>query len=814
MESIIKDVQYGFRNLVKRPGYTAIALLTLALGIGANSAIFSVVNTVILRPFPFATPERLVVIWERSRPGGMPRMVVSAPNFADFRAQNQVFQKMAAYRLQDFTVISGAEPERVRGAQTTADMFTILGIHPVLGRDFQPDEDKPGTPAAAIVSYGFWQRHFGANSAVVGHVVNLNGVSTKIIGVMPADFDFPPPITFRGEARPVKVELWTQLPYALEQGKDNRGGHNLFVLARLKDGMSLENAQADLQTITQHLAHDFPTTNEGWDAFAVPLHQQVIGDVKTALFILPAAVLFVLLIACANVANLLLTKAAGRQREMALRAALGAGRFRLIRQILIESWLLSLFGGAMGLVFAAWALRLITSLAPQNIYRLDQVRLDGSVVIFMLLASLLTATLSGLFPAWQISKTDLVVFLREGVRASDNPARHRFRNGLVVTEIALALLLLTGAGLLVKSFIRLQEVPTGFNPDQLVAMTINLPRTSYPDRQHRLRFTEGLLPKLVSSAMLQSVAFSDNLPLDTGRQGTSFKIEGQSVLPNQEPHTNVSTVSPGYFQTMGIPLLQGRDFSAADKTDSPGVVIINSYLAHEYFGDQDPIGKRLDMGFRPGVWLQIIGVAADERHDTLQADLHPGMYLPYAQAEKGLPLVLLLRSAADSGAVASAVRRQVRELDPQLPVYDVKTMNQVLYAAVARPRFVTFLLVVFASTAVLLAVIGVYAVISYTVVQSTHDIGIRLALGARQSQILQLFVGRGLTLALIGVGIGLVGAFSLMRLMTTLLFGVTPYDAATFVFGSLGLIAIALVACYIPARRAAKVDPLVALRYE
>jgi putative ABC transport system permease protein len=813
MGNLWQDFRYAARTLAQNRGFTAMAVLTLALGIGANSAIFSVVNGVLLKPFSYSEPERLVVAWERSLNQGLPRMVVSPPNFADWRAQNQVFQDMAAYRPQDFNLTGSGEPDRVRGLCVSATMFSMLGVRPVLGRDFQPDEDKLGTPTAVIISDGFWQRRFGADPNAIGQGLKLGSESATIIGVMPQGFDFPPPITFRGEARQVKVELWTQLRYALEQ--DQRGAHNLFVIGRLKQGISIERAEADLKDVTRRLASDFPETNAGWDAFLVPLNQQVIGDVKKALLILPAAVLFVLLIACANVANLLLVRATGRQRELAIRAALGAGRWRLISQMLMESALLSLLGGTIGLLLASWALKVITALAPQNIYRLDQVGLDRGAVVFTLLISLLTVLLCGVVPAWQTSRISLVTALKEGSAAiSDSAGRHHSRNLLVVAEVALALVLLTGAGLLVRSFIRLQTVPTGFQPDHLTAITISLPRASYPDRQQRLAFTERLIPKLAALPLLQSVAFSDNLPLDTGRQGTSFKIEGQPARPGREDHTNVSIVSPGYFQTMAIPLLQGRDFAASDNADAPGVVIINSYLAQRYFPNQDPVGKRVDMGFRTGTLLQIIGVAADERHDTLQADLHPGMYLPYAQADKSLPLILLLRSASDPALVAATVRQQLRELDSQLPVYDVKTMNQVLYTAVARPRFMTFLLVVFAAVAVLLATVGIYGVMSYTVAQNTRDMGIRLALGAQASDILKLVVGQGLILVLLGVFFGAAGALGLTRLMTSLLYGVTATDPLTFIGVSMTLVLVALLACYLPARRATKVDPLVALRYE
>ena len=661
------------------------------------------------------------------------------------------------------------------------------------------------------MSHSFWQRRLGASPSAIGQNLTLGSESATIIGVMAPGFDFPPPITFRGEARSVKVELWTQLRYA-EQ--DQRSAHNLFVLARLKHGVSIERAADDLHMVTDRLAIDFPKSNEGWDAFPVPLHEQVVGDVKTALLVLPGAVGFVLLIACANVANLLLVRAAGRRREMAIRAALGAGRWRLVRQMLIECTMLSVLGGFLGLGLAAFALKLITGLAPQNIYRLDSITLDGSVVVFTLIVSLLTALLFSLAPALQASRISLVTALKEGSSgASDGPGRHHLRNLLVVAEVALALLLLTGAGLLIRSFIRLQNVPTGFQPEHLTAMTINLPNSVYPDRRARLDFTARLMPKLAMLPMLQSVSFSSALPLDVGLQGTQFKVEGQQVLPGSEPHTYVSVVSPGYFQTMGTPLLEGRDFTTVDNADAPGVVIINSYLAQQYFAGQDPVGKRLEMGFRRGP-LEVIGVAADERQESLQTDSYPGMYLPYAQSPQPSPLVLLVRSSSDTSTVATVVRQQISTLDAQLPVYDVKTMGQVLYTAIARPRFVTSLLGMFAGVAVLLATIGIYGVMSYTVAQNTREIGIRLALGAQQGDVLKLVVGQGLVLTMLGVMIGLAGAFLLTRLMSNLLYGVTATDPITFVVVPALLFAVSLCACYVPASRAAKVDPMVALRYE
>lgn len=806
----MRDLRYGLRVLLKSPGFTLIAVATLAIGIGANSAMFSVVNTVLLRPFSFRNPEQLVVLWERSLKDGLPRMVVSPPNFADWRAQNQVFHDVAAYRFQDFTVVTSGDPEQVRGLRVSATTFSLLGVQPMLGRDFQPDEDQPGKPATVIVSHDFWRTRLHENPAIIGQSISLGAESATVIGVMPADFDFPPPISFRGEARAVKVHLWTQLRYGLEMNQ--RGAHNLFVVARLKDGVTPAHAEADLRNITERLAQQFPETNNGWDALMVPIHEQVVGDVRTALWILPIAVGFVLLIACANVANLLLVRGTRRQREMAIRASLGAGRFTLIRQMLAENILLSVLGGAVGLILAIWILKLIAVLAPQNIYRLNAITIDSRVVIFTVLIAFVTSLFFGSIPALQVFRINLVTALKGSSAAvTGNKATGSL---LVITEVALALVLLTGAGLLVNSFIRLQKVPSGVQPEQLVAMSINLPRATYRDSQARLAFIDRLMPRLAASPGVKSVGFGSNLPLDAGLQGTSFQIEGQPVVSENRPHTHVSIVSPGYFQTLGISVLQGRDFSRNDTSDSPGVVIVNNELARKYFGNENPIGRRVDMGFRDGTPLEIIGVASDVRQTGLQADPYPGMFLPYSQYQSSVPLVFVLRSANDPAAVAAAVRQELRQVDPQLPIYDVKTMDQVLYTVTARPRFLTFLLVIFASVAVLLAAIGIYGIMSYTVAQRTREIGIRAALGAQRRDLLRMVLGRGLKLTLIGIMLGVAGAFGLTRLMSNLLFGVSATDPLTFAGVAALLVIVALLASYLPARRATKIDPLVALRYE
>jgi len=518
------------------------------------------------------------------------------------------------------------------------------------------------------------------------------------------------------------------------------------------------------------------------------------------------------LIACANVANLLLVRATRRQREMAIRASLGAGRFALIRQMLAENILLSLMGGAVGLVLAIWMLKLTAVLAPQNIYRLNAVGIDTRVVIFTLFVSFVTSLFFGSLPALQVSRINLVTALKG--RSASVSGRNANGSVLVITEVALALVLLTGAGLLVNSFIRLQNVPTGVQADQLVAMSINLPRATYRDAQARLMFIDRLMPRLAALPGLKSVAVGSNLPLDVGLQGTEFKVTGEPVNSTNSPHTHVSIVSPGYFQTLGISILQGRDFSASDTRDAPGVVIINSELARKYFGAQNPIGRRVEMGFRDGVPLEVIGVTSDVRQTGLQADPYPGMFLPYSQYQASVPLVFVIRSTNDSGAVAAAVRQELRQVDSQLPIYDVKTMDQVLYTATACPRFLTFLLAVFAGVAVLLAAVGIYGIMTYTVAQGTREIGIRAALGAQRRDLLRMVLNKGLKLTLIGIVLGVAGAFGLTRLMSSVLFGVSATDPLTFAGVTALLAIVALVASYLPARRATKIDPLLALRHE
>jgi putative ABC transport system permease protein len=814
MEILWQDLRYGARMLARNPGFTAVAVLTLALGIGANTAIFSVVNAVLLRPFPYNDPSRVAVVWETQLQQGLPYMYAAPPNYADWREQNQVFEEMAAFSPEGFFLAQEDEPVRVRGAEVSASLFRVLGVSPFVGRAFSPEEDQPGRGQVVLLSHGLWQSRFGAGPAVIGQAITLNQQSYTVLGIMPPDFAFPPPIDLEGSAPYQRTDLWVPLAMDLEGGQ--RGAHYMTVIARLKPGVSLQRAEAEMNVIARRLEQEFPNSNTGWGITLVPLDQQVLGEARPALLVLLGAVGFVLLIACVNVANLLLARSATRQKEFAIRSALGAPRARLARQLLTESTLLALLGGGAGLLLALWGMDSLLKLAPRNVPRLEEAGIDLWVISFTLAVSLLTGLLFGLAPPFQSSSPRLNQWLKEGGRTAVQGAGHiRLRGVLVVTEIALSLVLLVGAGLLFKSFLQLRGVDPGFQSENVLTLRLSLPQTKYPQAAQRIAAYSEIEQRILDLPGVESAGFIYDIPLAADRQGTSFQIEGEPPPgPNENRQINFTFVTPGYLRAMGIPLLRGRFFTEQDGRETEEVIIINETLARRFFSQEDPTGKRLFLGFSTQVARRIVGVVGDVKHDTLTRDYAPAVYVPYYQVPWSGRMSLAVRSSAQPSAVLASVREQIRSVDRDLPVFSVMTMNQVLSNSVAQPRFSTLMLGVFAGVALLLAAVGIYGVISYSVSQRTHEMGIRMALGAQPRDIFRLVVGQGMVLTLIGVGVGLAASFALTRFLESLLFGVSATDPATFAGVSVLLAAVALLACYLPARRATRVDPLVALRYE
>ncbi|MFL6208617.1 MAG: ADOP family duplicated permease [Pyrinomonadaceae bacterium] len=804
---IWQDLRYGLRMLVKTPGFTAVAVIALALGIGANSAIFSVVNTVLLRPLPYKDPERLMMVFEDNSRHGYPRDTPAPANYIDWRDQNQVFTGMAAIAEQDFSLTGAGEPERLDGRLVSASLFPLLGVEPRLGRAFLPEEDSPGGSRAVILSYGLWQRRFGADKSIIGKSLTLNGNSHTVVGVMPPDFQFP--------AR--EVQLWVPIAFTSQEAA-RRGSHYLDVVARLKSGVTVQQAQTEMTTIAARLQQQYPEQNTGVGAVVVPLHEQLVGDIKPALLVLLGAVAFVLLVACANVANLLLARAAARQKEIAVRVALGASRLRLLRQFLTESLLLAGLGGLVGLLLSLWGVHLLKAFIPENISQAKAITVDARVLIFTLAVSLLTGLIFGLAPATQASNFNLNETLKEGGRDSATGSRgHRIRALLVVAEVAVALVLLIGAGLLINSFLRLHNVDPGFRADHLLTMQIALPKQKYPDQTHRSVFYDELLRRVEALPGVQSAGVTTNLPLYPQGNSIGITIEGRPApAPGQELIVATRVVSPHYFQTMGIQLLRGRGFSEQDKADAPGAVVISETMARRFWPGEDPTGKRICPGRpeSPEDWMTIVGVVRDVRQFGLAAELKPQMYLSYAQAGFFAPRDLVVKTSVDPLGLAATVRANVWAVDKEQPVSDIRTMEEILSESVARQRFSTLLLGAFAALALVLAAVGLYGVMSYSVAQRTHEIGVRMALGAQTRDVLKLVVGQGLKLVLVGVLIGLAAAFVLTRVMASLLFGVSATDPVTFITISLVLLSVAVLASYIPARRATKVDPLIALRYE
>jgi putative ABC transport system permease protein len=812
MGTIWQDLRYGLRTLWKSPGFTYVAVLALALGIGANTAIFSVVNTVLLRPLPYKTPERLVWLWETSPQNDIPKEVASYPNFNDWRQQNQNFEAVAGFSGTTASLTGNdGEPERLPGAAVLGEFFTVLGIEPALGRRFLPEENEEGKHRVVIFSHGLWQRRFGGDARIVGQQINLNNNQYTVVGVMPPDFQHPNP-----EARRA-VEMWLPLPVS-EGMRNGRRSDFLSVIARLKPTASVEQASAEMTTIAARLEQQYPDTNTGWSVIVQPLHQRFTGDVRPALLMLLGAVGFLLLIACANVANLLLARSSTRLKEIAIRTALGAGRMRIVRQLLTESIVLSLLGGALGLLVAFWGIDALLALSPGNIPRLESVGIDRQVLLFTLGISLVTGIVFGLAPALTISNPNLNEMLKESGRSSTEGGRgRRLRDALAVAEIALSLVLLVGAGLLIKSFLRLQDVKPGFNPDNLLAVELVLPTAKYAENQQVVNFYDQLLQQLAGQPGVQGAATTSTLPLGGGGDVLAFSVEGRMRASTERvPDAEARTVSPDYFRTLQIPLRSGRLLDERDNEQAPRAAVVSESLARKYFPGEDPVGKRITFGDpqAPDVtWLNVVGVVGDVRQSGLDEEPYAQVYRSYKQSPRRA-LTVVVRTAGPPLNMLGVLQTQIRALDRQQPLYNARTVEQVLKQSIARPRFNMLLITILAAVAMILATVGIYGVISYMVTQRTHEIGIRMALGARPLDVFRMVLRQGLLIALLGVGTGLVAAFALTRLLASLLYDVRPTDALTFAAVSALLTAVVLLACYIPARRATRVDPMVALRYE
>ena len=813
IETLTQDIRYGVRMLAKHKAFTSIAVITLALGIGANTAIFSVVNELLLRPLPYREADRVVTVWEVA-PGGRHQNTISRANFRAWREQNTSFQQISAFTDQRWNVTGNGDPEELSVQLATPELFKIFGVEPILGRTFLPEDDNADQQAVAVLSYGLWQRRFGGQANVVGQPITLNSETFTIIGVMPPNFQFH--IKQRsGTGRP--AELWSILPMP-RGGSANERGRFLGAVARLKDGVSVEQAGAEMRTIAARLSDETPQYNKNYSAEVIPLREQFFGNVRRPLWLMLGAVGFVLLIACANVANLLLSLATSREKEIAVRAALGARRTRIVRQLLTESLLLALVGSVLGLGFAWLGIKALVAISPRDLVSLHTVGLNFTVLAWTLGVSVLTGIIFGLAPALHVSRLNLNDSLKDGGKSESGQASgsRRLRNALVVSEIALAVVLLASAGLLIRSFLRLQQVDRGFNTDNVLTMVIRLPEARYPEDPQLVQFFSQTLERVRQLPTVRSAGIVNFLPLYGGLgSNTAFKILGQpEPPPGQAPGTDVRVADAGYFGTMGIPLLRGRNFSDAEQREAKQVILINEAMARQHFPNQDPIGQRLDvMMFAKPTPAEIIGVVGNVRYDSLVDEAPAAVYFPHPDLAYPF-MTLVVHTDGDPTAIFPAIQREIRALDPNQPISDVRTMNQVMSEWVARSRFNTLLLGLFAGLATLLSAVGIFGVMNYSVALRTREIGLRLAVGAQPRQVLLLILRQGMSLTFAGVVLGLAAAFALTRLLSGLLFGVAAVDVATFSSISLLLVLVSLLACYLPARRAMRIDPLSALRYE
>jgi putative ABC transport system permease protein len=800
MGTVLQDLTFGWRMLVKYPGATFVVILALALGIGANTAVFSVVNTVLLRPLPFPEADRTVMLWQTSlQDKTMGRVSVSYPNFLDWREKNSVFEHLAAYEYRSFNITGQAEPERVRGSATSANLFWVLGVRPFLGRDFLVEEDRPGGNRVVILSYGLWQRRYGSDPHIIGKTITLDDNSSTVVGVMPANFRFP-----------FQSEMWTPLAPYSEQMRSRRHYTYLGVIARLKTSISLAQAQSEMDVIARRIDQQYSPGARVWGITIIPLYEAVVGQYRSTLLFLQGAVSFVLLIACANCATVLLAQAVARHREIAVRLMLGASRSRIARQLLTENSPLVMLGGGLGLLLALWGNKILLGLNPR-LPRMSELSMDARVLSFTLILSLLTGLIFGLAPVLQALKTKFNEALKEGGQSVAGGVRSkRLFDILVVTEIGLTMVLLIGAGLMIRSFLRLKEVDPGFNPKNLLTMQIDLPRSKYAEGHQLVAFFQRAIERIEALPGVQSVGIVSYLPFTGASLGRSFTIVGRPPSTGQSFSADYRTINGRYFRTMGIPLKSGREFSERDTQESSPVVIVNEQVVQQFFAGENPLGQHIKIGTEPGSH-EIVGVVGDVKHTRLDIESKPEIYVVYAQSPER-SMALVVRTVSNPLNTAAAVRGAVLTIDKDQPVGDLQTMEQRLATSLSQPRLYAMLLGFLGSVALILSIFGTYGVISYSVRQRTHEISVRMALGAQRRDLLKLIVGQGMVLALIGVAIGVVAALALTRILSSLLYGVSTTDVSTYAGISLLVVGVASLACYIPAVRAAKTDPMVALR--
>ena len=809
MTTLLADIRFGVRMLFKSPMMTLIALLALTLGIGANTAIFSVVNAVLLRTFPYSDPERIVLVWEKRQGGRTDQNVINLGNFSDWKEQNQVFTDMAVFFDRTFNLTSDGEPEEVPVQFATTNLFSVLGTNALLGRTFVADDGSDGQPRV-VISYALWQRRFGGDTNIVGRQITLNEKPTTIIGVLPANFGWH---IQKGTQASRPAEIW--LPFQLTNDLRQRRGRFASAVARLKPGVSMDQAKREMDTIGARLAQQYPEFNATWGVNVVPLRTQFTGEIRRPLLILLGAVGFVLLIACANVANLLLARASARRKEIAVRAGLGASRWRIARQLLTESVMLSLVGGTLGVLVAWWGTKALVALSPPALINLKTVGVNLPVLAFTLGLSVITGIVFGLVPALEATRFDLHGSLKEGGKnVGGTSGSHRIRSLFVVTQVALAMVLLVGAGLFIRSLRRLESVDPGFNANNLLTMRVTLPFAKYEEEPKRIEFFKKALEQMRAIPGVEAAGAINSAPFTGLYPGTNVEVDGQKLPPGQELKTGVCVTDADYFATMQIPLKQGRMYTEQEATEMRHVVLVNEEFVRQNLGGLNPLGKRLTIYMKQeNVPTEIIGVVANHKHLGLDLPIEPMVYWPHSELVY-TGMTLMLRTRGDANAIAPAARNVIRSLDPQQPIGEVATMESLLSTSVARSRFSASLLTVFSFVALVMAAVGIYGVMSYSVLQRTHEIGVRMALGAGRFDVLKLVVKKGIVLGVIGVAAGLAASFALTRLISSLLFEVTATDAATFTAVSVGLFLVTLIACYVPARRATRVDPLKALRYE